>query len=82
MHVQIEVDAYHDPESSLPSSAEGTLFGMMDWGLLPSRRASKLSACAGDEGSRAQPSEAVFCSKAAKNLLKTLLEDVEVRHVV
>lgn len=74
-HVQIEVDAYHDPESSLPSSADGTLFGMMDWGRLHSRRPSKLPGHDDDEGSRA----AAFCSEAAKSLLKKLLEDVEVR---
>ena len=44
-----------------------------------SRRAAKLSAHDGDEGIRARPIAATFCSEAAKSLLKKLLDDLEVR---
>lgn len=80
LHLQIEVDAYQDPDSSLPNGTESTLFGMMDWGRIHSRRSPKLSAHDVDESSRARPSTATFCSEAAKSLLKKLLEDVEVRY--
>lgn len=76
--LQIEVDAYQDHENSPSSSAERSLFGMVDLGRMYSRRAARLSAHDGDEGIRARPIAAMFCSEATKSLLKKLLDDLEV----
>lgn len=81
---QIEVDAYQDPDSNLPSSTDGSgLFGMMDWGRLHKRRPPKLPGHDVDEGGRTRPGTTTLCSEASAHLLKKLLEDVEVgnRHV-